>query len=962
MSTTTTPVTGAIAEGTGTGSAGRRHLRRRPDLPPRDLPDQHGRAAARDRLHAGRSRSSSSTTTRTSSSGWPCSASASAACWSPCPSASARLRTDTILLWGSPHRRRVAWPSATSSSRSRHRHPPALGLRHPGVVQQPRPAARSSASRSSRRSLAIGVMIATLFGRRTQPARPPLLRRPARRRPRLRGRGLPDPLHRPAGHRSPSPVSCWPPPAVRIALRDGSRVLQGAGVVLAAVMLLGVVAPNVLPDPHVDRSKSTVSRDSAEFSKWSPIFRVDVQEIVPGSKLLFHDGLVGLPPLGVGRRRGPASSASTPTSGRSRSPALGRKAGRRDDHRRRRRQRDPRVALLRRRPHRRDRAQPGHPRPGHRPVRRLHGPPRRPARRQLRARRRPLVPRPQPTTTYDLVWYPAPDSYAATNAASSGAFVLSESYLYTKRDDRRRASSTSAATASWRRSSARSTTRTSRTAPPATSSTVREALERAGHRRPGQPHDRRRPRRATVPPATISTILVKRTPFTPAEVARFTDADRARVEGSELRHAPGRPSDGDVVDQIITAARRPSSTTSTRRTASTCARSPTTGRSSGTSPVRRRDPRLRPDDRQPRPRVAAPASGCCCSCSAIAILFARGVPAAAVRRSSARRGRRCPARASSALYFAAPRARVHVLRDHADPEAHAVPRLPDLLADRHARVDPGLHRRRRAAERPARRCRPGGPRCRCSARSCVLTLLYLFGLPADHRRAASSCRSPAGSSSAFLLLAPLGLCLGMFMPLGLTAVSPAHHPLARVRRVGLGGQRLRLGDRLGAHHDAGDDLRLRRGPALRPRRLRRWRILALRGLLGSEPTLPGRRACRAGPVGSASVGQRDASTRNASASDSTSSATRPASITSSWALPQRGEARRPVSATSTRVTSARIERLASDLALRTPPSTSAATSRTARSASPATARSSVADGPRRRGGPSPPATTTRPPR
>ena len=33
---------------------------------------------------------------------------------------------------------------------------------------------------------------------------------------------------------------------------------------------------------------------------------------------------------------------------------------------------------------------------------------------------------------YDLVWFVAPDSYAASNAASSGAFVLSESYLYTK--------------------------------------------------------------------------------------------------------------------------------------------------------------------------------------------------------------------------------------------------------------------------------------------------------------------------------------------------------------------------------------------------------------------------------------------------------------------------------------------------------------------------------------------------
>ena len=32
---------------------------------------------------------------------------------------------------------------------------------------------------------------------------------------------------------------------------------------------------------------------------------------------------------------------------------------------------------------------------------------------------------------YDLIWYPAPDSYAATNAATASAFVLSESYLYT---------------------------------------------------------------------------------------------------------------------------------------------------------------------------------------------------------------------------------------------------------------------------------------------------------------------------------------------------------------------------------------------------------------------------------------------------------------------------------------------------------------------------------------------------
>ena len=51
--------------------------------------------------------------------------------------------------------------------------------------------------------------------------------------------------------------------------------------------------------------------------------------------------------------------------------------------------------LLRRRAHRRHRAQPGHLRAGHRRLRRLRRPPRRAARRQLRQRRRPVVPGPQ---------------------------------------------------------------------------------------------------------------------------------------------------------------------------------------------------------------------------------------------------------------------------------------------------------------------------------------------------------------------------------------------------------------------------------------------------------------------------------------------------------------------------------------------------------------------------------------
>ncbi len=38
----------------------------------------------------------------------------------------------------------------------------------------------------------------------------------------------------------------------------------------------------------------------------------------------------------------------------------------------------------------------------------------------------------QTDNQYDMVWFVAPDTYAASNAATSGAFVLSESYLYTE--------------------------------------------------------------------------------------------------------------------------------------------------------------------------------------------------------------------------------------------------------------------------------------------------------------------------------------------------------------------------------------------------------------------------------------------------------------------------------------------------------------------------------------------------
>ena len=140
--------------------------------------------------------------------------------------------------------------------------------------------------------------------------------------------------------------------------------------------------------------------------------------------------------------------------------------------------------------------------------------------------------------SYDLVWYVAPDSYAANNAASSGAFVLSESYLYTTemientlehlRDDGMMV------VQFGEFSFEEAPNRTSRYVV-----TAREALERFGVDDP---------RRHIIvaaeqtPNADLATIMVKRTPFTAAEVESFA-SDLPTVPNQVPIYAPGRSFD-----------------------------------------------------------------------------------------------------------------------------------------------------------------------------------------------------------------------------------------------------------------------------------------------------------------------------------------------------------------------------------------------------------------------------------
>lgn len=214
-----------------------------------------------------------------------------------------------------------------------------------------------------------------------------------------------------------------------LALRSGRAAL--VPVALAAVGLaLGVVFPRALPDPVRDRVKGAEAE--AIFSKWSPVFRVDVVPVPgtdPPTNFLVHDGTLGSSmlqydgnPESLGRydkmdrsypfrvlKPGPKVAIIGSAGGNEILASLRLGAshitgielnpvtvslltthfkdftGRIAEH--------PKVTIV-------------------------------------NAEGRSFLK--SSGKEFDLIWLVAPDSYAAMNAATSGAFVLSESYLYTK--------------------------------------------------------------------------------------------------------------------------------------------------------------------------------------------------------------------------------------------------------------------------------------------------------------------------------------------------------------------------------------------------------------------------------------------------------------------------------------------------------------------------------------------------
>jgi spermidine synthase len=147
---------------------------------------------------------------------------------------------------------------------------------------------------------------------------------------------------------------------------------------------------------------------------------------------------------------------------------------------------------------------------------------------------------------WDLIWFVAPDSYAAMNAATSGAYVLSESYLYTVEmitESLAHLSDRGIVCAQFGEENLdRKPNRTARYL-----ATAREAFRRVGI------HDFDRHVLVASMPGFVfnmSTILLKRTPFTADEIARFVAATGTLDKGIVL-HAPGQPGTNDPVNKVV---------------------------------------------------------------------------------------------------------------------------------------------------------------------------------------------------------------------------------------------------------------------------------------------------------------------------------------------------------------------------------------------------------------------------
>ena len=330
-----------------------------------------------------------------------------------------------------------------------------------------------------------------------------------------------------------------------------SRPLVALALPVAGVLLLGAIFPDRLPDPVPDPVKTMNPLGGPGpvlFSRWSPVFRVDV---VPGfggeesPRLILHDGLIAsaLHPFDGD----PRSLAPLDTDVRSlpfgvlppepRVLIIGAAGGQEilaalhfgASHVTGVELNPVTLSLLT--THFADLT--GHLAENPR-VTMVNGEGR------SFLRRAPGLP--------DLIWFVAPDSYAAMNAATSGAFVLSESYLYTVEmvlESVARLPPDGLLCVQFGEIDfERKPNRTARYL-----ATAREAFRRLGI----TDFDRHVLVSTTRGFWVTATILLRRSPWTPAEVSRFEERVAA-VPGSVVRHAPGHANLDGPIEWVVSRA------------------------------------------------------------------------------------------------------------------------------------------------------------------------------------------------------------------------------------------------------------------------------------------------------------------------------------------------------------------------------------------------------------------------
>lgn len=318
-----------------------------------------------------------------------------------------------------------------------------------------------------------------------------------------------------------------------------TAVVAVAVTAVLAIFVTGTGLVDVLPEAR------KADPEHAAYSEWGPVFRVDVAEIRPELKSLFHDGSFG---SAIYKFDGdPAAETRFDQDPRSLPFAL---LGRKPDH----------TLII---------GSAG----GNEIVAALHYGSKRTDGVELNPVTVDLVTKKyreyagnlpdQPGVKihqgdgrtylarsggrYDVIWFVAPDSYAANNAASSGAFVLSESYLYTSnmiKDSLEHLTPDGVLVAQFGELSFESApNRTARYV-----MTARKALRDLGVDDPGK-HIVVAPY-VTNETGDLSTIMVKRTPFTPAEVARLQQGVTA-VPKTQLVWAPGVAPGPGLVPQLL---------------------------------------------------------------------------------------------------------------------------------------------------------------------------------------------------------------------------------------------------------------------------------------------------------------------------------------------------------------------------------------------------------------------------